>query len=314
MYGTRLRSLTFTALLLVGAGLTTESYAQSDADLLEAAGSGNVGMVTTLLGLRANPNAADSMGYSAVMYAAQSGYTDVVGVLLDEGADINAVSSEGWTALLLTALRGQAEAATELLARGADVSITFGGGFTALMVAAARGHAEVAVALVAGGLPIDAKLSDGRTALMAAAEGGHVEVVRTLLENGADVNLQSNGGGTAATAAIRNEHTEVQKVLAEAGAVFLSAGLEDLPSNPTCPRPQWPESVWEVELEGQVVVEFVVDRDGETEDSTVILISTPHPDLEDAALEMFRGCAFDPGKIDGTPVRVRLRQGLSLGG
>jgi TonB family protein len=214
----------------------------------------------------------------------------------------------------LSALEGQAATATELLARGADATVTFGGGFTALMVAAARGHAEVADALVKGGLPIDATLSDGRTALMAAAESGHVEVVRTLLDSGADVNARANNGGTAANSAVRNGHVGVQKVLAEADAVFLSAGLENLPSNPECPRPQWPESVWEVELEGQVIVEFVVDKEGETEDSTVTIISTPHPDLEEAALVMFRGCSFDPGNIDGKRMRVRLRQGLSLGG
>jgi len=309
----RSRFLTFFALILVGLLLTSESYAQSDEDVLDAAGSGNVGMVRTLLGLHANPNAADSLGYSALMYAAQLGFTDVVGALAEGGADVNAVSSEGWTALLLTALQGQAETATELLALGADPNATFGGGFTALMVAAARGHAEVAEALVAGGLPIDAKLSDGRTALMAAAEGGHVEVVRTLIEHGADVNMRANGGGTAATSAIRNGHVEVQKVLGEAGAIF-SAGLENMPSNPVCPNPAWPESMWEAEIEGQVVVEFIVDREGESEDSTVTLISSPHPDLVEAALEMFRGCVFDPGNVDGTPVRVRLRQGLSLGG
>jgi TonB family protein len=248
-----------------------------------------------------------------LMYAAQLGYTDVVGALAESGANVNAVSSEGWTALLLTALQGQAETATELLALGADPNATFGGGFTALMVAAARGHAEVAEALLDGGLPIDATLSDGRTALMAAAEGGHVDVVRTLIEHGADVNIKANGGGTAASSAIRNQHIEVAKVLGEAGAVF-SAGLEHMPSNPVCPNPAWPESMWEADIEGQVVVEFVVDREGETEDSTVTMISSPHPDLVDAALDMFRACTFDPGEVDGTPVRVRLRQGLTLGG
>jgi len=305
--------LAILALILVGSGLTSESYAQSDEDLRDAAGSGNVGMGRTLLGLQANPSAADSLGYSALMYAAQLGYTDVVGALAESGANVNAVSSEGWTALLLTALQGQAETATELLALGADPNATFGGGFTALMVAAARGHAEVAEALLDGGLPIDATLSDGRTALMAAAEGGHVDVVRTLIEHGADVNIKANGGGTAASSAMRNQHIEVAKVLGEAGAVF-GAGLEEMPSNPRCPNPAWPESMWEADIEGQVVVEFVVDREGETEDSTVTMISSPHPDLVDAALDMFRACVFDPGKVDGTPVRVRLRQGLTLGG
>ena len=311
----KLRSMTFIALLLVGSGLMTDSSAQAnDADLLEAAAGGNASMVATLLQLNANPNVADSLGYSALMYAAQLGFPDVVGVLADAGADVNAVSSEGWTALLLTALEGQAEAATELLARGADANATFGGGFTALMVAAARGHVEVTEALIQGGLPIEATLSDGRTAIMAAAESGHIEVVRKLIEHGADVNAQANGGNTAAMSAVRNQHVEVQKVLAEADAVFLGGLVQDLPSNPSCPNPAWPESMWEVELEGQVVVEFVVDREGETEDSTVTMISTPHEDLTEAAIEMFRGCSFDPGTIDGTPVRVRLRQGLGLGG
>lgn len=313
MYQTKLRSLVFATLLLVGSAFMTHSYAQSDEDLLEAAGSGNAGLVKMLLDLRADPNAADSLGYSALMYAAQMGFTDVVGTLLDRGANIDAVSSEGWTALLLTALQGNAETATELLARGADPNITFGGGFTPLMVAAARGHAAVAAAFVESGLPVDAPLSDGRTALMAAAEGGHVEVVKTLIEHGADVNIVAQGGVTAASSAVRNEHAEVQKLLAEAGAVF-SSGLDGMPSNPICPNPAWPESMWEADIEGQIVVEFIVDREGETEDSTVTMISSPHPDLVDAALEMFRACVFDPGHVDGTPVRVRLRQGLSLGG
>jgi TonB family protein len=249
------------------------------------------------------------------MYAAQVGASEVVGALAEAGADLNAVSTEGWTALLLSALQGQAETATELLARGADPSITFGGGFTALMIASARGHAEVAEALMDGGMDIEASLTDGRTSLMAAAEGGHVEVMKTLIEHGANVHAQSNGGGTAATAALRNGHTEAAKELAMAGAeVIAGIASVEAPSEPACPRPQWPESVWEAEIEGQIVVEFVVDREGLTEDSTVTLISTPHPDLEEAAIDMFRLCEFNPGHIDGTPVRVRIRQGFNVGG
>lgn len=315
MHRTKLKTLAVAGILLVGAASTNALSAQSDEDVLAAAGAGNAGMLSTLVQLQGNPSAADSLGYTALMYASQVGAVDAIQVLVDAGADVNAVSSEGWTALLLSALQGQAEAATALLGHGADPAITFGGGFTPLMVAAARGNAAVAEALVAGGLSTEDALSDGRTALMAAAEGGHVEVVEKLLELGADVNAQSNGGGTAATSAVRNGHLAVVPALAEAGALFV-AGMESLegPSDPQCPRPQWPESVWEVELEGQVVVEFVVDAEGETEDESVVLISTPHPDLEEAAIEMFQGCTFEPGEIDGTKVRVKLRQGLGLGG
>jgi TonB family protein len=169
--------------------------------------------------------------------------------------------------------------------------------------------------MLEGGMDIEAALSDGRTSLMAAAEGGHTEVVKVLIEHGADVNARASGGVTAAMSALRNGHAETAKELANAGAEFV-AGVQGLeaPSEPACPRPQWPESVWELELEGQIVVEFVVDQEGLTEDSTVTLISTPHPDLEGPAIEMFQQCEFDPGNIDGTPVRVRVRQGFSVGG
>jgi TonB family protein len=137
----------------------------------------------------------------------------------------------------------------------------------------------------------------------------------TLIEHGANVNAKANGGSTAAMAALRNGHAETAKELGRAGAEFTpaSTGVE-APSEPACPRPQWPESVWELELEGQIVVEFVVDAQGFTEDSTVSLISAPHPDLEQAAIEMFQQCEFNPGHIEGTPVRVRVRQGFSVGG
>lgn len=315
MHRTRKRMLAALCLALVGTLATTQLHAQSDQDILDAAGSGNVGMISTLLRLQANPNAADSMGYTTVMYAAQMGHTEAVEALLDAGADINAVSTEGWTPLLLTALQGQAETATALMGRGADATVTFGGGFTALMVGSARGHVEVVEALVTGGSDLEAKLPDGRTALMAAAESGHLGVIEKLIELGADVNAEANGGGTAAVSAMRNGHLNVIPALAEAGAIFMAgfAGVES-PSAPSCPNPQWPESLWEAEIDGQVIVEFVVDREGEVEDGSVVMISTPHPDLEEASIEMFSNCSFDPGKVDGTEVRVRLRQGLNVGG
>ena len=52
---------------------------------------------------------------------------------------------------------------------------------------------------------------------------------------------------------MRNGHLETAKELGRSGAEFMAglAGL-DAPTEPACPRPQWPESVWEMELEGQI--------------------------------------------------------------
>jgi TonB family protein len=315
MHQKRIRSLAVVVMLLVGSAISNELYAQSDADILDAAGTGNLGMMRTLLQLGGNPNAVDTLGNTALMYASQGGSPDVISALIDAGAAVDAVSNDGWTALLYAAYLGQADAAATLLAHSADPGITLEGGLSALIIAAVRGHSDAVDVLVAGGMQIDATLPDGRTALMAAAEGGSVEVVEKLLDLGADPNAQTTSGSTAASSALQNGHTEVAKVLAEADAEFMT-GLASVeaPSSPSCPPPAWPDSLWEAEIEGQIVVEFVVGRDGETEDSTVTLISSPHSGLDNAAVAMFSACAFEPGKIAGTPARVRLRQGLNVGG
>jgi ankyrin repeat protein len=311
MNRSKLFTLVLVPLALALSGVTTESHAQANnADLLDAAAGGNLGLVNMLLQLNADPNATDSTGYTALMYAAQSGHIDVVGALLDAGADVNAASQDGWTPLLLTAFQGQTETLNFLLTRGADMSAKLDV-LTPLMVAAVRGNTETAAALIDAGARVDEALDDGQTALMAAAEAGNTDVVQMLLEKGADPNAETDGGSTAAAAAARGGHTEVLAALAAAGAV-LTAGLDSPPADPTCPDFTLPDSLQDVSLEGRIVVEFVVDTAGEVEDSTVTVVETPHDGLVDAATEMFQGCVFTPGSVGGVPARTRIRQALTL--
>ncbi len=312
MNRSKIVSMAFVALLIAG-GLTTKSYAQANPqDLLDAAGNGNVQMVNMLLGLNADPNVADSLGNTAVMYAAQFGHAEVIGVLADAGADINIVKPDGWSALLLACYVGQPGSVTELAARGADMTIKLDV-LTPLMLAAHQGHAEVVTALLEAGVPVDETLSDGQTALFVATQAGNTDVVSALLAGGADPNHQTNNGAIAANSAITNNDTATIRVMAEADAIF-TAGLEEAPGNASCPDPEYPDSLYEVEIEGQLVIEFLVDREGQTEDESVTIISSPHEGLNEAATQMFRECVYSRGLIAGIPVRVRLRQALNFGG
>ncbi|MGA3070514.1 MAG: ankyrin repeat domain-containing protein [Terracidiphilus sp.] len=125
---------------------STRANAQGD-DLINAAKSGDLPRVTTLLASGINVDAKSSKGATALFVASYYGHLDVVQALLAKGADVNA-RSNGATALYIASQEGQLEVVQALLAKGADVT---------------------------------AKLSDGRTALDAAKGGGHVEV-RAILE------------------------------------------------------------------------------------------------------------------------------------
>ncbi len=59
---------------------------------------GRVETVRKLLSEKANPNAVDSGGWSALQAAAENGHLEVVKLLVAAGADLN-YSSEGGTAL-----------------------------------------------------------------------------------------------------------------------------------------------------------------------------------------------------------------------
>ena len=71
---------------------------------------------------KADVNARDKDGWTALMFAAAGGAAESVKVLLDAGADVNARNEDGLTALIAAALSGTAENVKVLLDAGADAS------------------------------------------------------------------------------------------------------------------------------------------------------------------------------------------------
>ena len=132
------RRVTFVVLLL----LTSCVFAQadSDSDLIIAAGHGETNRVRQLLDQRANVNAVDENGITPLMYAAHSGVTSTVKLLLDRGADVNAKATIlGFTALMNAAGFGDVEMVEALLNKGAKVNETNNDGATALTIAQQAG-------------------------------------------------------------------------------------------------------------------------------------------------------------------------------
>jgi len=107
--------------------------------LMAAAWNCHLDVATLLLERKANVNASNSNGDTALMNAAQScDDGKMVALLLRAGASVNSRDKKGDTALTTAAFYGNELAVIELVAAGADVNAKTVAGETALTIAKAR--------------------------------------------------------------------------------------------------------------------------------------------------------------------------------
>ncbi|HEV2984442.1 MAG TPA: ankyrin repeat domain-containing protein, partial [Vicinamibacterales bacterium] len=168
-----------------------------------------------LLGVTA-ANAATS----EVADAAMRGDREAVRAALARKADVNAPQVDGATALHWAAERDDVELAEVLLTAGARASARTREGVTPLQLAAINGSAGMLGRLIKSGADPNAPLTPARdTALMLAARTGKTDAIRLLLEAGADINAKETWGGTTALSwAVAEGHAEAARVLIAAGA------------------------------------------------------------------------------------------------
>ncbi len=152
--------------------------------------------------------------------AAMRGDREAVRAALARKADVNAAQIDGSTALHWAVDRDDVELADLLLRAGARVETATREGVTPLRLAAINGSAPMIDRLLKGGADANARLtSTGDTALMMAARTGKVDAIRVLAEAGADVNARETWGGTTPLMwAVSEGHTAAARALIEAGA------------------------------------------------------------------------------------------------
>ena len=202
--------------------------------LMVAASRGRADAVLALLAERADVNAADASGFTALTDAAGSdspGAEECARLLIKAGADVNHQAAVmGLAPLHYAALRGKLATVKDLLAKKAKVNVATTLGQTALLRAAEAGWIDVARALLdAGG---DTKLArkTGETPLMLAAEHGDLEMITLLLERGgADVNQKGPESATALAYAVRGGKPDAVELLLACGA---TVNIPYAPSTP----------------------------------------------------------------------------------
>ncbi|HLH41614.1 MAG TPA: ankyrin repeat domain-containing protein [Bryobacteraceae bacterium] len=231
-----MRALTFVA-------VSAAAFAAGGGNsLISAVKAGDKAQVAALIQQRADVNAPEADGTTALMWAVResSGMRGegIADLLLRSGADVNAANRYGITALYLACQNGDAAMIGKLLKAGADANAAVTENETALMTAARTGVVEAAKVLLDQGAQVDARETwHGETALMWAVAEGHAEMARELIAHGADVNAHSTvnhwerqttseprekwlplGGLTPLLFAARQGCLDCAKLLAEKGA------------------------------------------------------------------------------------------------
>ncbi len=152
--------------------------------------------------------------------AAMKGDKAAVRSLLQKKANVNAAQSDGTTALHWAVRLDDLETADLLIRSGANVSAATRAGATPLELAAINGSAAMVEKLIKAGADVNAHLTKYEdTALMMAARTGRPDTIRLLLDNGAQINSAETWGGTTALMwAVSESHPDAAKLLIDRGA------------------------------------------------------------------------------------------------
>jgi ankyrin repeat protein len=175
---------------------------------------------------------------SEVADAVMSGDQAALRALLQRKADVNAPQVDGATALHWAVYRDDLEAAALLIRAGANVSAANREGATPLAMGSLYGNAPMIEALLKAGADAKQRGPHGETMVMFASRNGNPAAIKLLVAAGADVNARENLRGTTALMwAVEQKHPAAVKMLVELGAdVGARSGPAGLPRNYMAPR------------------------------------------------------------------------------
>src|SRR5260221_2657857 len=181
---------------VLGIAVTGAYAAVQSVPLIEAVKSGDAKTARTLVTQKADVNATEIDGTTALHYAADEGDAALADVLIKAGANVKAANRYGATPLGLAAAKGHAAVIERLLKAGENANAVVSGE-PVLMSAARAGNPDAIKILVAHGADVNVKERIlNQTPLMWAAAAGNTAAVKVLVEVGADIKARAKAPGT----------------------------------------------------------------------------------------------------------------------
>ena len=211
-------ALNIVMVTLLAVPLTAQRIASKDVRVLDAVKRRDQKAVAALIRSKADVNAAQPDGATALAWAVHLGERLMAETLLGAGAQVHVADEYGETPLTLAAANGDGAIVQRLLKAGANPRAARWNGETALMIAAGAGNIEAVRHLVLHGADVNVtEPRRGQSALMWAAAEGHSDVVSVLLEIGANPKAVSKSGFNALAFAIAKNDVESARTLLAAG-------------------------------------------------------------------------------------------------
>src|SRR5687767_13309656 len=216
-------------IVAIGVGATAQGPSPSafvpaspDAPLADAARRQDKQAVRSLLAKKADVNARQPDGATALHWAAYADDAETAALLIRAGANVNVTNDHGVSPFAIAARQGNANILDQLMKAGADPNEKLNdlnSGDKPLMHAARAGGVDAVRLLILAGARVNANESwNGQTALHWAAAEGRGAIVETLIEGGADIRDRSNAGSTPFMFAVRKGDVRSVKAFLAAGA------------------------------------------------------------------------------------------------
>ncbi len=156
---------------------------------------------------------------SPVADAAMKGDRAALRSLLQQKADVNAPQADGATAIQWAAYRDDLEMADVLISAGANVKLANREGATPLYLASIHGNPVMIQKLLNAGADPNERGPEGETPLMLSSRAGNLDAIKVLLDHQADINAADKIRGTTALMwASEQSHPAAVRLLIARGA------------------------------------------------------------------------------------------------
>ncbi len=176
-------------------------------------------VVAAFVKAKADLNAGDADGATALMAAAATDNGEVADALIAAGAKVDAKDNDGWTAVHWAVSNGNWSILDKLIAAKANLNAPDNDKFTPLMSALASGKGNIAEKLMNAGAKFPTAWPDGASTLIHATSGRDLQSVRIALANNPKLDEPyAKDGSTPLILAAWNGDGQIVMELLRAGA------------------------------------------------------------------------------------------------